>query len=116
LVGAGLPLAGGDGADRIHQRAAHLHPRRALAEDAGVPDTPKGFGGFSVARNVNSPAEVDAALEEARRAGATIVKPGQEVSWGGYSGYFADPDGHLWEVAHNPFWTLGENGSVRLGA
>lgn len=91
-----------------------LFGRAALAEDAGVPDDGAGFRGVTLAHNAASRAEADAALEDARRAGATIVKPAQDVFWGGYSGYFADPDGHLWEVAHNPFWTLDENGAVRL--
>jgi uncharacterized glyoxalase superfamily protein PhnB len=64
---------------------------------------------------VSSPAEVDAVLDQARAAGATIPREGGETFWGGYSGVFVDPDGHPWEVAHNPFWTLEDDGSVRLG-
>jgi catechol 2,3-dioxygenase-like lactoylglutathione lyase family enzyme len=80
-----------------------LYPREALAEDAEVPAEGSGFRGFTIAHNLGSPAAVDAMLAEAVAAGAKLVKPGQEVFWGGYSGYFADPDGFLWEVAHNPF-------------
>ncbi|WP_119155208.1 VOC family protein [Caldimonas tepidiphila] len=83
-----------------------LFGREALAEDAGVPAHGEGFRGFTLAHNVASPAAVDETLAGAVRAGATLVKPGQPTSWGGYSGYFADPDGVLWEVAHNPFMDL----------
>ncbi len=97
-----------------------LYGLEALAEDAelALPDlTPgKNFGGMALAYNVASPAAVDATLQEAEAAGATLLKPGQKVFWGGYSGYFADPDGHPWEVAHNPFWTLKEDGTVSLEA
>ncbi|AKJ27003.1 VOC family protein [Caldimonas brevitalea] len=78
----------------------------ALAEDAGVPATGEGFRGFSLAHNVASPAEVDAVLAQAVVAGARLVKAGQPVFWGGYSGYFRDPEGVLWEVAHNPYMDL----------
>jgi catechol 2,3-dioxygenase-like lactoylglutathione lyase family enzyme len=82
-----------------------LYPRDELAKDAGVPADGAGFRGFSLAHNVRSEAEVDATLAQAVAAGAALIKPGQRVFWGGYSGYFADPDGFLWEVAHNPhFW------------
>src|SRR5690606_37726445 len=82
-----------------------LFGRESLAKDAGVSATGSGFSGFSLAHNVASEAEVDAVLQQAVAAGASLVKPGQKVFWGGYSGYFADPDGYLWEVAHNPhFW------------
>lgn len=92
-----------------------LYPRALLAEDACLPDAGGGgFGGITLAHNVRSPEEVDAALAVAERAGARILKPGQKVFWGGYSGYFADPDGHPWEVAHNPFWELDAAGRVRL--
>jgi catechol 2,3-dioxygenase-like lactoylglutathione lyase family enzyme len=80
-----------------------------VAEDAG------GWGGVTLAHNVRSPAEVDAVLAEAEAAGATIARPGAETFWGGYSGVFVDPDGHPWEVAHNPHWTVHEDGSVSLG-
>jgi hypothetical protein len=82
-----------------------LYPRDALAADAAVASEGAGFRGFALAHNVRSPEEVDRLLQEAVDAGATLVKAGQKVFWGGYSGYFADPDGFLWEVAWNPhFW------------
>ncbi len=84
-----------------------LYGREALAEDAGVPAEGSGFAGVALAHNVASEAEVDEVLALAVRAGARPVKPGQRVFWGGYSGYFADPDGYLWEVAHNPFLWIG---------
>lgn len=79
-----------------------LYARGALADDAGVSAEGSGFRGFALAHNVRSPEAVDCLLAEAVAAGATLVKPGQKVFWGGYSGYFADPDGFLWEVAWNP--------------
>lgn len=94
--------------------AVALWSRLSLAEDSGVTDT-AGWGGVTLAHNVRSPEEVDAVLAEAARAGATIARSGGQTFWGGYSGVFIDPDGHPWEVAHNPGWTLGPDGSVRLG-
>jgi catechol 2,3-dioxygenase-like lactoylglutathione lyase family enzyme len=91
-----------------------LHPRSALADDVGVPSAGSGFRGITLARNVRSMGEVRQALETARAAGATIVKPAQEAVWGGYSGYFADPDGHLWEIAWNPHLPLTEQGGLAL--
>jgi catechol 2,3-dioxygenase-like lactoylglutathione lyase family enzyme len=90
-----------------------LWSRRLLAEDSAVADG-GGWGGITLAHNVASPAAVDAVLAQAEAAGATIGRPGASNFWGGYSGVFLDPDGHPWEVAHNPGWTLGEDGSVRL--
>lgn len=84
-----------------------LYGREALAEDAAVPAEGYGFAGFALAHNVASEAEVDSVVEQAVAAGATLVKPPQKVFWGGYSGYFADPDGHLWEVAYNPMMWIG---------
>ncbi|MCE8032792.1 MAG: VOC family protein [Halomonas sp.] len=84
-----------------------LYGREALAEDAGVSPEGSGFTGIALAHNLASEAEVDELLEQAVAAGAKLVKPGQKVFWGGYSGYFADPDGYLWEVAHNPFAWVG---------
>lgn len=83
-----------------------LYPKDKLAEDAQVDAKGNGFSGFSIAHNVGSPAEVDATLQHVVSCGATLRKAGQEVFWGGYSGYFADPDGYLWEVAYNPFMNL----------
>ena len=90
-----------------------LWDRTRLAEDSTVEDAP-GWGGITLAHNVRSPEEVDAVLAEAEAAGATIGRPGAETFWGGYSGVFIDPDGHPWEVAHNPFWTIAEDGSTTL--
>jgi uncharacterized protein len=87
--------------------------RDQLAEDSGVEDA-GGWGGVTLAHNVRSPEEVDAVLAEAERAGARIPRAGGATFWGGYSGIFVDPDGHPWEFAHNPHWTLAEDGSVRL--
>lgn len=84
-----------------------LYGREALAEDATVSDRGEGFEGFTLAHNVGSEREVDAVVAQAVAAGATLVKPPQKVSWGGYSGYFKDPDGHLWEAAYNPFFWPG---------
>lgn len=84
-----------------------LYGREALAKDAQVPSIGSGFPGFTLAYNVKSNAKVDNILVEAKNAGGEIVKLGQEVFWGGYSGYFKDPDGFLWEVAHNPFFWIG---------
>lgn len=84
-----------------------LFGREALAEDAHVSSAGAGFNSFSLAHNVASQAEVDAVVGQAVEAGATLVKKPQKVFWGGYSGYFTDPDGHLWEVAHNPHFWVG---------
>jgi catechol 2,3-dioxygenase-like lactoylglutathione lyase family enzyme len=92
-----------------------LFARTALAADAGLEAEGSGFGGIVLAYNAHSRAEVDAVLAEAEAAGARILKPAQDAFWGGYTGYFADPDGHPWEVAWNPEWTILEDGSVRLG-
>jgi predicted lactoylglutathione lyase len=90
-----------------------LWGRDQLAEDTGVEDS-GGWGGITLAYNARSPEEVDTVIAEAERAGAQIPRHGAETFWGGYSGVFVDPDGHPWEVAHNPHWTIEENGSVRL--
>lgn len=91
-----------------------LWTREQLAEDSGISSDTGGWGGITLAYNARSPEQVDSALEEARRAGATVVREGTETFWGGYSGLFHDPDGHAWEVAHNPGWTIAEDGSVSL--
>jgi len=90
-----------------------LYGRAALAEDAQVP-LGRGFGGITLAYLVDEPTEVSSMLSAAEAAGGRIVKPAQDVFWGGHSGYFADLDGHLWEVAWNPHWTLRSDGSVSL--
>ena len=86
-----------------------------LAEDAGVGAEGTGFRGFTLAYNCQSKDEVRAVLDEARRAGAEITLEARDTFWGGFDGYFADPDGHLWEVAWNPYWTMDEAGNVRMG-
>ena len=91
-----------------------LWDRARLAEDSAVSDD-GGWGGVTLALNFGSPAEVDATIEEARSAGATIGREPAETFWGGYSGVFIDPDGHPWEVAHNPHWTVTASGGVELG-
>jgi len=92
-----------------------LFGRDALAADAGQqPSKPQSFEGMSLCHNLGSRAEVDTAWDFAVECGAEPVKKPHEVFWGGYSGYFADPDGHLWELAHNPFMPLGEDGHMSL--
>lgn len=90
-----------------------LWNRAKLAEDSAVEDG-GGWGGVTLAYNTRSQGEVDAVIEQARFSGATIGREPAETFWGGYSGVFIDPDGHPWEVAHNPFWTVGDDGSVQL--
>jgi uncharacterized protein len=90
-----------------------LWGRDELTADTAVADS-GGWGGVTLAHNVRSPAEVDAVLAEASGAGATIARAGAPTFWGGYSGVFVDPDGHAWEVAHNPHWTFADDGSVVL--
>jgi uncharacterized protein len=90
-----------------------LWDRAELAKDTVADDT-GGWGGITLAHNVRSPADVDAVLAEAEAAGAEIRRPGAPTVWGGYSGVFADPDGHAWEVAHNPGWELRDDGSISL--
>jgi uncharacterized protein len=90
-----------------------LWGRDQLAEDSGVEDA-GGWGGVTLAYNARSREDVDAVVAEAREAGATVTREPAETFWGGYSGVFVDPEGHPWEVAHNPYWTVGEDGSVTL--
>jgi hypothetical protein len=91
-----------------------LFSRQSLAEDAHVENTAKGFSGITLAHNVSSEKGVDAVYKFVLSCGATEVKKPEKVFWGGYSGYFADPDGHIWEVAFNPFFPLDAEGHVRL--
>ncbi len=91
-----------------------LWDRVKLAEDSGVRDG-GGWGGVTLAHNVRSAREVDDVMRQAEAAGGSIPRPAGETFWGGYSGVFVDPDGHPWEVAHNPGWTLHDDGSVDLG-
>ena len=96
--------------------ALALYGREALAADAGLPDAGSGFGGIVLAHNVRSRDEADALLVQAEAAGGRILKPAEDAFWGGYSGCFADPDGHVWEVAWNPHFALTPEGDVRLPA
>jgi len=91
-----------------------IYPRDKLAEDAYVSSEGEGFEGITLAYNTRSREEVDEVLRQVSNLGARIVKPAQDVFWGGYSGYFADPDGHLWEVAWNPFFELDADGKLNL--
>ena len=93
-----------------------LFGRDDLAADAGVAAAGQGFAGFTLAHNVPSEGDVDATLQEAVAAGGALVAAGNRAPWGGFRGYFADPDGFLWEVCHNPFFPLDEHGFVRLPA
>lgn len=111
------------GNDRVEQGVAFfqaagmvvaLWDRAKLAADSEVSDDAGGWGGITLAYNVRSPADVERVLAEAENAGGTVPRAGVETEWGGYSGLFADPDGHRWEVAHNPAWELAEDGSVQL--
>jgi hypothetical protein len=90
-----------------------LWDRASLAADSAVPDA-GGWGGVTLAYNVDSPAAVDAVIDEARAAGAVIGREPAATFWGGYSAVFIDPDGHPWEIAHNPGWPLGADGSITL--
>ncbi len=91
-----------------------IYPRKALAEDVTVSEKGSGFSGITLSYNAKDEKEVDAVLQKAETAGAIILKTGQRVFWGGYSGYFKDPDGHIFEVAHNPFWEFDENDNLIL--
>ncbi|MGI9424343.1 MAG: VOC family protein [Hyphomicrobiaceae bacterium] len=91
-----------------------LFGEKALAEDAAVAHDRQGFRGVALAINLESEAAVDAALEFAVANGAELKKPAEKVFWGGYSGYFADPDGHLWEIAYNPGFALNADGHMQL--
>ena len=91
-----------------------LHPRKALADDVKVSAEGSGFSGITLSYNTTSEKEVDDVLKEAAKLGATILKPAEKVHWGGYSGYFQDLNGHIFEVAYNPFWPLDEHHNVVL--
>jgi uncharacterized protein len=91
-----------------------LYPRKLLAEDANVAEQGSGFSGVTLSFNAKSESEVDEVLSEVSLHGALVVKVAQRVFWGGYSGYFKDPDGHLIEVAYNPFWELTGEGSLKI--
>ncbi len=116
--GLGWPLSSASAGDvaffRTGGAVLALYPRSLLAADAHLSSGAPGFGGITLAHNVASREQVDAVLAEAAAAGAVILKPAQEAEWGGYTGYFADPDGHPWEVAWNPYFPLGPDGSVQL--
>lgn len=94
--------------------ALGLYGRAALAEDAHVDNSPRGFSGITLGYNCRSETDVDDTIAHALACGATLTKQPQKVFWGGYSGYFADPDGHLWEVAFNPFFPLDSEGRLQL--
>lgn len=112
--GLGLPTEGIVGTEFEHGAVAFfdlqpglklaIWPRRDMAHDAGIPVEARSATEFAIGHNVSSKDEVDAVMEQARKAGATITKPAQETFWGGYAGIFQDPDGHMWEVAWNPQW------------
>jgi len=99
---------------QLQGAALSLFGRAALAEDQGRTGAVLGTGAMTLAQTFGSEAEVDAAFAVALRAGAKALKAPEKVFWGGYSGYYADPDGHVWEVAFNPFWPLAKDGSLRL--
>tara|TARA_R110000824_G_scaffold155226_1_gene327555 strand:- start:108587 stop:109120 length:534 start_codon:yes stop_codon:yes gene_type:complete len=99
---------------QLGNMALGLFGRAALAEDANIPNNGSGFGGIALAQNMPSKEAVDQLLDEAKRAGARILKPAQSVFWGGYSGYFSDLDGHPWEIAWNPGFDLLDDGGLRL--
>ena len=92
-----------------------LYPLSKLAEDAQIPAERSGYSTITIAYNVNSETEVNETLEEVQKAGGKLIKTAEKVFWGGYSGYFSDPDGNLWEVAHNPFAPLGPKGEFQWG-
>ena len=96
--------------------ALALYPRPELARDANIAAEGQGFAGITIAYNARSREEVDSVLAEAQAAGAKLLKPAQEAFWGGYSGYFSDPDNFPWEVAWNPSFPMAEDGSICLPA
>ncbi len=116
--GLGWPLSAASKGDVAFFRTGGvvlaLYPREKLAEDAGVPASGNGFRGVALAHNVRRREDVAELLAQAVSAGATLVKPAQDVFWGGHSGYFADPEGHLWEVAWNPHIPFADDGALML--
>jgi catechol 2,3-dioxygenase-like lactoylglutathione lyase family enzyme len=116
--GLGFPVSPASNDDVVFFRTGGivvtLFPHGKLADDAHVAPEGSGFRGIALAHNVREKSEVGAILAAAARAGATITKPAQDVFWGGHSGYFADPDGHLWEVAWNPHFPLRADGTIEL--
>lgn len=117
--GLGLPTQGIMGQEFEHGAVAFfdlqngsklaLWPRESIAHDTGLSQTPASSTEFTLGHNLNSKAEVDEVMQQAEMAGATIVKPAQATFWGGYAGYFQDPDGHLWEVLWNPAWVIQDS-------
>ncbi len=99
---------------QMHGAVLGLFGKAALAADQGRPGAKLGTGAMTLAQNFTTEAEVDAAWGAAVEAGAAALKKPEKVFWGGYSGYYADPDGHVWEVAMNPFWPLADDGSLTL--
>jgi len=109
-----VQATGGVAFYQLHGQALALFGLADLAADQGRPGARLGTGALTLAQNFATGAEVDAAFAAALAAGATALRPPAAVFWGGYSGYWADPDGHVWEVAMNPFWPLGPDGSLTL--
>lgn len=99
---------------QINGMVLGLFPLDELAKDQGHPDAVLGTGAMTLAQNFETEAEVDTAFAKALECGAMAIKAPEKVFWGGYSGYYSDPDGHVWEVAHNPFWPLQADGSLIL--
>lgn len=99
----------------LQNMALALYPWDKFVDEVKIPANRSGYSAFTIAYNVNSENEVDDMLEEAQKAGGRLIKPAEKVFWGGYSGYFSDPDGNLWEVAYNPFSALGPNGEFQWG-
>ncbi len=109
-----VEVAEGMACYQLHGQGLMLFGRADLAADQGRAGSMLGTGAMTLAQNFDNPADVDAAFAIAIAAGATVLKHPEPVFWGGYSGYFADPDGHVWELAHNPFWPLARDGSLTL--
>ncbi len=117
--GLGWPVSGASVAGvvaflRTRSAVLALYPRRDLAADANLPEIGSGFGGIALAHNVRIREEVDSVIAEAVQAGGSVLKAAHDADWGGYSGYFVDPDGYPWEIAWNPFFPMDADGSVKL--